>query len=142
SERAALAAARGVIVTSAPTARLVAADYGVPADRITVAPPGVDRGAPAQGSRDGTVRLLAIGSIIPRKGFDVLIAALATLPDLPWHLTIAGDRTRNADAATKLDADIARHKLGARVAVLGARPDTQIAALYAASDLFVLASRF
>src|SRR5439155_6302842 len=43
---------------------------------------------------------------------------------------------------TKLDADIARHKLGARVAVLGARPDTQIAALYAASDLFVLASRF
>ena len=43
SERAALAAARHVIVTSAATARLLAADYGVAPQAITVALPGNDR---------------------------------------------------------------------------------------------------
>ena len=52
SERAALACARGVIVTSPTTARTLAADYGVPSDRITVAPPGTDRPP----SRGGTMR--------------------------------------------------------------------------------------
>ena len=40
-----------VIVTSAATARLVASDYGVPAERITVAMPGSDPAPLAQGSR-------------------------------------------------------------------------------------------
>ena len=95
SERAALSAVQGVIVTSAATARLVAADYGVPAERITIAKPGSDPAPLAPGSRDGVVRLLSVGAVVPRKGFDVLIAALATLGDLPWQLTIAGDRTRD-----------------------------------------------
>ena len=34
--------------------------------------------------------LLSVGALVPRKGHDVLIAALATLTDLPWSLTIAG----------------------------------------------------
>jgi glycosyltransferase involved in cell wall biosynthesis len=88
------------------------------------------------------VRLLAIGAVVPRKGFDVLIAALATLRDLPWHLTIAGDRRRDPKAAAQLDADIARCKLSHRVAVLGAVSLERIAELYAGADLFTLASRF
>ena len=142
SERAALAAVQGVVVTSAATARLVASDYGVPAERITVARPGSDPAPLARGSQDGVVRLLSVGAVVPRKGFDVLIAALATLTDLPWRLTIAGDRTRDRDAAARLDADIARHALGERIAVLGAVSPQRLAALYAEADLFVLASRF
>jgi glycosyltransferase involved in cell wall biosynthesis len=142
SERAALAAVQGVVVTSAATARLVAADYGVPAERITVARPGSDPAPQAQGSNDGTVRLLSVGAIVPRKGFDVLTAALATLPDLSWRLTIAGDRTRDRNTAARLDADIARHRLENRVTVLGAVPPQRLAALYAEADVFVLASRF
>ena len=142
SERAALAAAKHVIVTSPATTQLLVADYDVVADKITVARPGNDAVAPAQGSDDGVVRLLSIGSIVPRKGFDLLIAALATLNDLPWQLTIAGDRTRDARTAAQLDADIARHNLASRVAVLGAVAAEQLSALYAKADLFVLASRF
>jgi glycosyltransferase involved in cell wall biosynthesis len=142
SERAALACARGVIVTSAATARLLVSDYAVPEDRITVVLPGTDRPASARRSNAGTVRLLSVGAIVPRKGFDVLIAALATLMDLPWHLTIAGDRTRDPACAAKLDGDIARFGLAGRIAVLGAVSDERIAELYAASDVFVLASRF
>jgi glycosyltransferase involved in cell wall biosynthesis len=142
SERAALAAVRGVVVTSAATARLVAADYGVPAERIAVARPGSDRAPQALGSNDGVVRLLSVGAIVPRKGFDVLTAALATLADLPWRLTIAGDRSRDRDAAARLDADIISHGLANRVAVLGAVSPQQLATLYMEADAFVLASRF
>jgi glycosyltransferase involved in cell wall biosynthesis len=142
SERAALAAVSGVVVTSAATARLVASDYGVPAGRITVARPGSDPAPLAQASQDGVVRLLSVGAVVPRKGFDVLIPALATLGDLPWRLTIAGDRTRDRDAAARLDADIARLALAERIDVLGAVSPQSLAALYAKADIFVLASRF
>lgn len=142
SERAALAPAKRVIATSPATARVLAADYGVPENRIVVAVPGNDAVPPAQVNNGGVIRLLAIGSIVPRKGFDVLIAALATLIDLPWHLTIAGDRTRNSKAAAQLDADIARFHLGGHVTVLGAVSDERIAELYANADLFTLASRY
>jgi glycosyltransferase involved in cell wall biosynthesis len=142
SERAALAAVKSVIVTSAATASLVVSDYGVPAERILVARPGSDPVPLAQGSRGDIVRLLSVGAVVPRKGFDVLIAALATLVDLPWRLTIAGDRTRNRNAAARLDTDIACYALGDRIAALGAVSPERLAALYAEADLFVLASRF
>ena len=142
SERAALAAARRVVVTSATTAQLLAADYGVPADHIVVACPGNDSAPAARGSDDGIVRLLAVGAVVQRKGFDVLIAALAMLPDLPWHLTIAGDRSRDSKAAAQLDADIVRFNLSDRVAVLGEVSSEHLAELYASADLFALASRF
>jgi glycosyltransferase involved in cell wall biosynthesis len=88
------------------------------------------------------VRLLSVGSVVPVKGYDLLIAAVATLTDMPWRLTIAGDRTRNPAAAAQLDADIEAHGLGDRVAVLGAVPPERIIELFLASDVFVLASRF
>jgi glycosyltransferase involved in cell wall biosynthesis len=142
SERAALAAVQAVVVTSAATARLVAADYAVPAERITVARPGSDPAPLARGGRNDVVQLLSVGAVVPRKGFDVLVAALATLTDLPWQLTIAGDRTRDRDADAQLDADIARYALGDRIAVSGAVSPQLLAARYAEADLFVLASRF
>ncbi len=142
SERAALACAKRVIVTSAATARLLVADYGVYGDRIVVAVPGTDPVGSARANRDGIVHLLSVGAVVPRKGFDVLIGALATISNLRWHLTIAGDRTRDPACAEQLDADIIRFGLAHRVAVLGAVPDTRIAELYANADLFVVASRF
>jgi glycosyltransferase involved in cell wall biosynthesis len=142
SERRALAAARRVIVTSAFTARLVISDYAVPQGLVTTVRPGSDRVAPGHGSGQETVSLLAVGAIVPRKGYDALLAALATLHDLPWRLTIAGDRTRDADTAARLDADLARSKLADRVRFAGAVSAGQLAALYASADLFVLASRF
>ena len=142
TERAALAAAARVVVTSEATARVLIADYGVPSQRVHVVRPGTDPAPPAPGSSDGIVRLLSVGSVVPVKGYDLLIAALATLSDMPWQLTIAGDRTRDRAAAAQLDADIAAYGLGDRVAVLGAMPPADITELYLASDVFVLASRF
>jgi glycosyltransferase involved in cell wall biosynthesis len=142
SERDALAFAHGVIATSPSTSMLLAEDYDVPPELITVACPGTDRGEFATGSSDGTMRLLAVGAVVPRKGFDVLIEALAGLEDLSWRLTIAGDRTRDAKTVAELDAAILQHRLASRVDILGAVPAERIRELYPRHDLFVLASRF
>ena len=80
--------------------------------------------------------------MVPRKGYDVLLAALAELKDLRWRLTIAGDRTRDPAAAARLDADIAALGLADRVTAAGAVSGERLAALYAGADLFVLPSRF
>jgi glycosyltransferase involved in cell wall biosynthesis len=142
SERAALAAVREVVVTSPATANLVASDYGVPAERITVAKPGNDPAPRSRGSRDGVPHLLSVGAVTPRKGFDALVAALATLAELPWRLTIAGDLTRDPNEAARLQAGISEHQLSNRIAVLGAISSARLAALYDEADVFVLASRF
>jgi len=143
SERAALACACAVVVTSRATARVVASDYGVPTDRITVVRPGNDPAPRALGSQDtAALHLLSVGAVVPRKGFDVLVAALATLAALPWRLTIAGDLTRDAVAAAKLRLEITRHGLTDRISVPGAVSAEQLAALYHTADLFVLASYF
>ncbi len=140
SERRALRGVCHVIVTSDATARTVAADYGVDASSITVIKPGTDRRTAASGSK-GPLALLAVGSLVPRKGYDVLLAALAKLVDLPWQLTIAGSARDEATARSVAD-DIARYRLGDRVRVAGAVSDAELADLYNAADVFVLASRF
>ena len=142
SERDALAQAHGVVVTSPSTAAILVDSYDVDARRVTAARPGTDRTPASSGSKDGTLRLLSIGAIVPRKGFDVLVAALADLADLRWHLTIAGDRTRDPAAAAQLDAAIDQHGLGSRIDVLGALSADRIETLYAGADIFVLASHF
>jgi glycosyltransferase involved in cell wall biosynthesis len=142
SERTALGFARRVIATSPSTANLLTKDYGVPAEHVTVARPGTDPVAPAVGSRNGVVRLLAVGSVVPGKGYDVLVAALEALTDLPWQLMIAGDTGRDRATAAKIEGDIARFKLTDRIALLGAVAPARLAELYRAADLFVLASRF
>jgi glycosyltransferase involved in cell wall biosynthesis len=141
SERAALAAARHVIVTSPSTRRVLMADYGIADASVTVALPGNDRVAATARPRRDTVELLAVGAVVPRKGYDVLVDALAGLADLDWRLAIAGDCTRDRVAADRLAAQIAARGLGTRVRMLGAVGEDELAALHGGADVFVLASR-
>lgn len=143
SETTALAGARHIVTTSESTARILAADYAVPRDRITVAPPGTDQVVPPpQRNTDGPVKLLAVGSLVPRKGYDVLIAAMAAVANLDWHLTIAGPRDRDPETDRQIAAQIAACGLEPRVTLVGAVAPERLARLYAQADLFVLASRF
>jgi glycosyltransferase involved in cell wall biosynthesis len=145
SERAALAAVRHVIVTSPATARVLVADYGVTAATITVVRPGNDPAphappATRQADRHGTLNLLAVGAVVPRKGYDVLIEALALITDLDWHLTIAGDCTRDRATAAALATRLVLLRLGPRVRMTGAVGEDELIRLYRDADLFVLAS--
>jgi glycosyltransferase involved in cell wall biosynthesis len=142
SERAALACARHVIAASASTAGLLHADYGVAADRLSIVRPGTDRASVAPRTPGAVVDLLAVGSVVPRKGYDILVAALARIPELPWRLIIAGDRERSPPTARQLAAEIARLGLAERIHLAGAVTPQRLLQLYAGADLFVLASRF
>ncbi|HET7154105.1 MAG TPA: glycosyltransferase, partial [Hyphomicrobiaceae bacterium] len=68
-EKAALALARHIIVTSATTAATLTADFAVPSERITIAEPGTDPAERARGTGQ-PLMLLAVGSIVPRKAYD------------------------------------------------------------------------
>ena len=142
SERAALAAARRVVTTSRTTARTIVCDYGVPADRIAVAVPGTDPAMPASGSGSHRTELLSVGTLVPRKGHDLLLAALVALRDLPWRLTIVGDATRDPATAHALRAAVDEAGLADRITFAGAVDAASLAAHYARADLFVLASRY
>jgi glycosyltransferase involved in cell wall biosynthesis len=142
SERAALVRAHRVIATSAATARLLVSDYGVPAGRLTVIRPGTDQIAACPRERAGPMAMLAVGAVVPRKGYDVLVAALAKLRDLSWRLTIVGDHGRSPETARRLFIEIARLDLLGRIDFAGAVAPAQLSEFYAAADLFVLASHF
>ena len=143
TEKRALAHATGVVVTSPATLHDVVEHFAVPRSAITSILPGTDRVPPvSRPSAQGPLRLLAVGSVVKRKGFDVLLPALAQLSELSWHLTIAGDLTRDAEAVAQLHADLERFDLLTRVRVLGAIDSAQLQMLYSQADVFVLASRF
>jgi glycosyltransferase involved in cell wall biosynthesis len=142
SERAALAEVRQVVVTSPATAKLVASEYGVPASHITVARPGNDAVPLLARGPNNVPHLLSVGAVVPRKGFDILVHALAALADIPWRLTIVGDLTRDPNEAAKLEDLISRHGLADRIRTIGSVSRSLLAILYGQADLFVLASRF
>jgi glycosyltransferase involved in cell wall biosynthesis len=141
AERRALSCARRVIATSAVTARTLAAEYGVRADRLVVAQPGFDRQPASVGSAHGQpFQLLAIGSVIPRKDYGTLVAALAGLRDHAWRLTIVGSTERDPGYVAALRAQIAAAGLADRVHLAGETHDAALDTLWDAADLFVSSS--
>lgn len=140
-EKTALALARHVIVTSPSTAKTVATDFAVPAGKITVAEPGTDPAARARGTGN-PLQVLSVGSIVPRKAYDTLVRALASVPDRNWRLTIVGPIDRSAEALAALNAAIRETELGPRIVVAGPAAQEQLEAHYAAADVFVLPSLY
>ena len=141
SERMALAHAAHVIVTSPTTGDALVADYGVGAARITVAVPGVAPARRARGSGGG-LHILAVGSVTPRKGHDVLVTALAGLAALDWRLTIVGSLERAPEHAQALARQIATQGLSSRIVLAGEVEDAGLEALYESADVFVMPSLY
>lgn len=141
-ETAALRYASAVVVASETTKRLLVADFSVPAEKITVAEPGVDPAERAAGSGGGSVELLAVGSLVPRKGYDVLIVALEGLADKPWRLTIVGADDRAPATTAALKEQIVTAGLSERIELAGALTQAELDAAYAKADLFVMPSLF
>ena len=88
------------------------------------------------------MHLLCVASLVPRKGHDLLLDALARLRDLPWRLTCVGS----------LDLDPAdgggdpRHRPRTRARrpdhVRRRRAERRARAAYDAADVFVLPTRY
>jgi glycosyltransferase involved in cell wall biosynthesis len=142
SEREALRFARSVVVTSKATARGVSALFGISAE-LTVAEPGLDKPQATPRTAPGDPpRILSVGTITPRKGFDVLVEALRMNAGLPWIARFAGATDRAPDTMAALKAQIADAGLAYRITFTGALPEDRLALEYARADVFALASRY
>ena len=84
------------------------------------------------------MRLLCVASLVPRKGHDVLLEALAALADLDWTLDLVGP-ARDAAWARHVERLAAGHPCSGRIRLHCEVSDP--AGFYRRSDLFVLASR-
>lgn len=109
---------------------------GVPEDQVTVVPCGVDLElftpeGPAA-ARDGRPRVLCVGRMVPRKGYDTVIRALRDVPGA--ELLIVGDdpaeveRLREVAAACRLED---------RVRLVGGVAHGDVPALMRSADVLV-----
>ncbi len=87
----------------------------------------------------GPLRIVTVGRLIEKKGFDLLLRALASQPvDTPaYECTIMGGG-EEADALAKLCTELG---LDDRVTFTGAVPNTEVRERLQAADLFVLPCR-
>lgn len=141
SERAALAEASQVIVTSPATARELVISYAVPEQKVTVALPGVEASGRASGG-EGVPLLLSVGTLTRRKGHDVLVAALSELRDLDWQCRFVGSTDRDPEVTESLRRAISRAGLDQRIDIVGEVDGAGLQKEYHQADIFVLASRY
>lgn len=141
SERAALKYTRHIIVTSPTTADTLRELGFAPPPPVTVAEPGTEA-APRSTGSTGRMEILSVGAVVPRKGHDLLVEALAGLTHLDWRCTIAGSLDRDSAFASGLTRRIAEAGLGQRIRFSGPLSAADIQQQYARADIFALPSRY
>lgn len=131
-ERRYLRTVDGVVATNR-AAREAAERLGTDAPGV-VAYPGTGRFDPDVRPADvddrahepGPLRVLFVGTLVPRKGAHVLVRGLARLPEKAWRLTIIGDRTAAPAYVARLERTVDRLGLRDAVALTGAVPEKEL----------------
>jgi glycosyltransferase involved in cell wall biosynthesis len=139
-EGAVLSAMASVVTTSAWSRRTLLELYSLPGDRVHVAEPGVDAAPLSRGTPSGGA-LLSVAAVIPGKGHDVLLDALATMADMSWDYLCVGSMDRDRPFSESLRRRAWDDGLGDRVRFTGPRIGADLDRIYASADLLVLASR-
>jgi teichuronic acid biosynthesis glycosyltransferase TuaC len=120
-----------LVALGAPDGKVTVLRNGV---EIDVFRPPADRAAARAALGLTRPTLISVGGLIPRKGHDRSIAAMALLPG--YELLILGEGPEHG----RLAAQIAALGLADRVRLLGPRPHAELPAYYGAADAMVLAS--
>jgi len=147
-----VARATHILADSESTRRDLAAAWGVPGDKVTVLHSGVnERFRPvtdaaalaalrARYGLDDRPYVLAVGTVQPRKNYEMLVRAFRPVAEArPHALVIAGGRGWLTEG---LLAEIDRQGLSDRVILPGFVDDADLPALYSAADLFVFPSLY
>jgi len=139
-EAALLSRVRGILCPSRRTAEAVAG-YGISPERIAVVPPGTVKPARPPGPRHFPVlALLCVANLLPRKGHELLVAALARIRDLDWSLSCVGSLARDPATARAVRRRIRTVGLDRRITLAGEIPPQLVVRAYRAADAFVLPS--
>jgi glycosyltransferase involved in cell wall biosynthesis len=139
-ESAVLSVAAAVVTTSGWTRRRLLELYPLHPDRVHIAEPAVDAAELATGTAAGGA-LLCVAAVIPEKGHDVLLDALAVTTDLSWHCVCVGSLDRDPAFAEALRRRTVDGGLADRVDFTGPRTGADLDRSYAVADVVVLASR-
>jgi mannosylfructose-phosphate synthase len=148
-----------VIATTPLQIDMIVGDYGAPAERVHMIPPGYDdnRFFPVSAASRHAIRqrlgytgraVLAIGRLARNKGYDLLIDAFAIvasrIPDAVLHLAVGGTLLNAAEQKIldDLKSQVATLGLTERVKFSGFVADAELADHYRAADAFVLSSRY
>jgi len=139
-----VAAASFVLTCSESAAAAMAAIAGPEAAKVLLARHGVDTtrfappASPPEPGSQSPLRVLAVGRLVAKKGYPVLLQALAALAaeGRPVSCTVIGAGPDKAE----LEA-MARHlEVSPLIRFLGSRTHQEIAASYLEADVFVQAS--
>jgi len=140
NEAAALKYAAHVIVPSPHTAQILMRDFGADAMKLTIAEPGFNRPTFTNAPIDPPL-ILSVGLLAPRKGHDILLDALAQIPDLPWKAEIVG-KAHDLNTHAMLKQQCAQLGLSDRVTFLGELSESQLDGRFRAASIFALATRY
>ncbi len=147
-EVAVAGAAERIVATATAEVRELAL-FGIPSGNVSVVPCGVDlehftpgptaTPSPAAPERKYRYRLLSVGRLVPRKGYDIIIEALIRLPET--ELLIAGG-AGNGDATPEPEHDrlvAVAERLGVadRVRLIGQVARADMPDLLRSADLVV-----
>jgi mannosylfructose-phosphate synthase len=148
-----------LIATSPDQIEVLRSDYDVADEKLVAIPPGYDdtRFYPVGSETRALLRrkfgfegkvILSLGRVARNKGYDLLVQAFAQVaarePAARLHLAIGGDRLQPAEQALVEGCRQLAAELGVaeRVSFSGFVPDSEMADLYRAADVFVLSSRY
>jgi glycosyltransferase involved in cell wall biosynthesis len=88
------------------------------------------------------LNLLCVATLTPRKGYDVLLDALASVAFDNWTLRCAGSADRDEQTTARVRARLADPRLGNRVELVGDLAPDALGAEYDRADVFVLATLY
>ena len=154
-----LHATSSMVVATTPPQLDLLMEYGAPAGRCRMIPPGYDdlRFFPVgEASREGLRQrlgfsgtvVLALGRLARNKGYDLLLEGFAVLArrhsEAVLHLAVGGSSATDLEATLLEELRIQAANLGLadRVRFGDFIPDEALADYYRAADLFVLSSRY
>lgn len=144
-ERRYLASVDGFIFNSKTTGRMVTALMGEQQPHVIAYPAGDRFGRPlatdsiSQRTRQpGPLQLLFLGIVIPRKGLQPLLSALAGVDRKLWRLTVVGSLDFDPAHAAAVREQVDQLGLADSVRFIGPCSDERLVAIMRASHLFCM----
>jgi len=143
---AALRSANRVMAVSQEHRRRILAISGLKPEAVGVFTPGIDLGKLRRDKEESRARYSLdpstpwigfVGDLIPRKGVDILLEALASLSSLDWQLLIAGSGPSEASLKRRATS----HGFDNRTLFLGMIPPEEAGMVFSASDIVAVPSR-
>jgi glycosyltransferase involved in cell wall biosynthesis len=145
-ERRYLRSVDAAVCVSPPVRDAVTALHDLP---TLVAQPGADHVSPSvtdrdvrERARDGPLRVVFLGNVVPRKGVTTLVDALARLPDDGWSATVVGSTTGDAAYADRVRRRIDDGGLADAVSLTGRLSQPAVADHLARSHVLAVPSEY